>query len=289
MSIRGEVNKVKSDFEKGIRRMAQKGQVDSQGSVWGTQKITGYVCNVHGFDDEDESLRGTVDVQDWEHEAGEDKIEGAGWHGGVLVSAIQENKSGVYVMPSLYSDVVIVQNPFTLEEYVIKCSHVDEIQMQSHKTIKVGVVETQDFDEDDDNCPDIDDLEETGNASITEYDKEKIVHTVKTKDGQVIITQTADTVNINAKDSVITIKADGSIDIKAKTANVTVDNGATMKCKTLDITADTSANITSQATEIKEGTFTRKGVANVDGTGGFCGIPVCPFTGAVHVGSVITA
>lgn len=289
MSLRGEVYKIKTDFANGIQNVARKGMIDSEGSTWGTQKITGYVCGVHGLDDPDESLRGTVDVQDWNYEIGEDKIEGAGWHGGVLCTAIQNNKTGVYIMPSLYSDVVIVQDPASLAEYVLMCSHVDVIRLQSRQTIKVGVVETKDFNEDDDNSPDMDDLEETGNASVTEYDKEKIVHTVKTKDGEVVITQTADTVIVNAKDSVITIKTDGSIDVKAKTANVTVENGATMKCKTLDVTADTSANLTSQTTEVKEGSFIRKGTCAPDGNGGFCGIPVCPFTGAVHIGTTIVA
>lgn len=289
MSLRGNLNKVRTDFAKSVRNTARNGMVDSKGSAWGTQKIVGYVCNVHGQDDENEELRGTVDVQEWDYEIGEDKLEGAGWHEGVKVSAIQNNKSGVFLMPSLYSDVVIVQDPFSLEEYVLMCSHVDVIQMQSHQSIKLGVVETKEFDEDDDDSPDYDELEETGNASTTEYDKDKVVQIVKTKDGEVVITQNATSVEVNAKDSVVIINTDGSITVQSKSVDIKADDSVTIKTKNVDVKADSSASITSQTTEVKEGQFIRKGTSNVDGAGGFCGIPVCPFTGAVHTGSIITA
>lgn len=272
MSLRGQVYKVRDDFARGVRNMAQRGMVDSQGSAWGTQKVSGYVCNVHGLDDEDENLRGTVDVQEWNYDD-EDRVDGAGWHEGVRCSAIQNNKSGVYIMPSLYSDVIIVQDPASFEEYVLMYSHVDIIHLQSHQSIKVGVTETEEYKEDDDDSPDYDALEETGNASETVYDKEKIVQVVRTKDDEVTITQNVNGVSINAKDSVVTINSDGSISVQAKTVDIKADDGYT---------------ITSNKTEIKQGQLIRKGTANTDGQGGFCGIPVCPFTGAVHTGSTIT-
>lgn len=287
MSLRGQLNKVKGDVAKGIKNAAQRGMIDSRGSAWGTQKTIGYVCRVHGLDDEDKNLRGTVDVQEYDYEQGEDKYEGVGWHGGVLTSAIQNNKNGVYLMPSLYSDVVIVQDPFSLEEYVLMCSHVDVIQLQSRTSVKIGVVETEDFDEEDDSCPDVDDLEKTGNAAVTEYDKDKIVHIVKTKDGEVVITQNVDLVKINAKDSVVTVNADGSVSVQSKKVCVTADESIAIKSNSIDLTGDSNVNVTSQTTEIKDGSFVRKGTCAPDGSGGFCGIPVCPFTGAVHVGTTI--
>lgn len=250
MSLRGQLNKVNKNFYKAVRGASMKGYVDAQGGTYGTRKIFGYVCNVHGADDENEELRGTVDVQEYEYEAGEDKYEGAGHHQGVYCSAIQNNSSGCYIMPTMYSDVVIVQDPTTLDEFVLMCSHVDVIQMQSHESVKVGVVETEAFQEDDENAPDYDELAETGNSATTNYDKEKIVQTVKTSKGNITITHTASQLKITTEK--VTIAIDGS-------------------------------NI-----EITGGIVTKKGVANTDGLGAFCGIPVCPFSGAVHTGSTIT-
>ena len=73
-----------------------------------------------------------------------------------------------------------------------------------------------------------------------------------------VVTQTAEGMEIKAKDSTITVTADGKVTITAKEV------------------------------EFKGGSLIRKGKANLDGQGGFCGIPVCPFTGAVHTGSTIT-
>lgn len=283
MSLRGQINKVNNDFNNAVRNSAMRGSMDAQGGIYGTRKIVGYVCNVHKLDDENEELRGTVDVQEFEYEQGEDKIEGAGHHQGVFCSAIQNNKSGIYVMPTMYSDVVITQDPVTMEEYVLMCSHVDIIQMQSHDWVRVGVVETEEFNEsenDDDSAPDYDELEETGNSAISEYNKEHIVHTVKTKDDEIIITQTAKKIEIKAKDSTITIEADGRVVLSAKEVELTGDTSLK--------TSSPQTTINGNQVKVTGASFIRKGVANTDGQGGFCGIPVCPFTGAVHVGSMIT-
>lgn len=269
MSLTGQINNIQGDFAKAVRNAAMKGSIDSRGGIYGTRKIVGYVCNVHGLDDENEALRGTVDVQEYEYEQGEDKYEGAGHHQGVFCSAIQNNKSGLYFMPMMYSDVVIVQDPVTMEEYVLMCSHVDAIQLQSHQFVKIGVVETEEFKEsdgDDDTASEFDELPETENAAYTNYDKEKIVHIVKTKDGNVTITQTATEISVKTKDTTISVNAEGKVTMSAK-----------------DVTIDGSK------VEITGNSFIRKGTANVDGQGGFCGIPVCPFTGAVHTGSTIVS
>lgn len=283
MSLRGEINKVNGNFVNAIRNAAMKGNMDSRGGIYGTRKIVGYVCNVHSFDDEEEDLRGTVDVQEYEYEPGEDKYEGAGHHKGVLCSAIQNNKSGYYIMPTMYSDVIIVQDPVTLEEYVLMCSHVDVIQLQSHKSIKIGVVETEEFQEsdgEDDGTPDYDELVETGNAACTNYDKDQIVHSVETKDGKLTITHTADGVKIEAKDTSIAIGADGKVTLTAKEISVSTDTSIK--------TTSPNTTIDGKQVEVTGSSFVRKGTANVDGQGGFCGIPVCPFSGAVHTGSTIT-
>lgn len=258
MSLRGKINNISGDFFSAVKGAASHGSVDPQGAVHGTRKIMGYVCKVHPLNDKADALRGTVDVQEFGYEQGEDKLDGAGYHKGVLCSAIQSNKNGAYMMPALYSDVMIVQDPISLDEYVVMCSHVDVIQMQSRSGVKIGVVETEAFDENDDDAPDMDDLKETGNAAYTEYSKSRIIHAIRTKDGNVVVAQSTNGFTISAKDSKVTIANDGSITISAKKV------------------------------ELVGGSLIHKGKANLDGQGGFCGIPVCPFTGAVHTGSTIT-
>lgn len=282
MSLKGQINKVNGDFFSAVRNASLKGNVDSEGGMYGTRKIIGYVCKVHSLDDENEDLRGTVDVQEFGYEPGEDKFEGVGYHEGVKISAIQPNKNGVYLMPSMYSDVVIVQDPISFEEYVLMYSHVDIIQMQSHIKVKIGVAETETFkeSEDDDDSPDVDDLKETGNATCTEYSKNNIIHTVKTKDGEVVVSQAANKFTITAKDSVVTVSTDGKVSISAKDIEIT--SSSSIKTSSPKTTLD------GNSVEVTGSSFIRKGKANLDGNGGFCGIPVCPFTGAIHTGSTIT-
>lgn len=282
MSLQGNMNKVVPEFLRAMRNNALKGRVDNLGRAYGTKKVSGYVCRQHGFDDEDESLRGTVDVQEFGYDPDDedDYISGAGYHVGVFCSAINENKDGVWLMPSMYSEVVIVQDPATMMEYVLMCSHVDEAQLKVHKSIRLGVTETEEFKEGEDG-EDFNELPETGNATSTDYDKDQILDTVKTKGGEVTVRKTVEGVEISAKDSVVTVRSDGSVDIKCKRVTVSADDS-------IDVKSD-AIGVTGQTTEIKEGSLVRKGTCAPDGEGGFCGIPVCPFTGAVHVGSTITA
>ena len=280
MSLRGELNKVNVDFFSAVKNASMKGNVDSEGGVHGTRKIVGYVCKVHPLDDENEQLRGTVDVQEFGYEPGEDKYEGVGYHEGVLCSAIQSNQNGVSLMPSLYSDVVIAQDPISFDEYVMMYSHVDLIRLQSHTDVVVGVAETEAFDEENEDSPDMDDLKETGNSAFSRYTKDYIIHSVKTKDGEVAITHTANGVDITAKDTTISITANGSVSVSAK--NVEIKGASTIK------TSSPATTLDGDKVEVTGSSFIRKGKSNIDGQGGFCGIPVCPFTGAVHTGSTIS-
>lgn len=97
----------------------------------------------------------------------------------------------------------------------------------------------------------------------TEY-KDSEVPEMKTKitidsDGNIDI-QSTGTVSVNSGDS-INIKSEGDININGGGNNVTISN-ATLK--------------------------TKGGTATATGEGGFCGIPICPFTGAPHVTTDIT-
>ena len=279
MSLRGQLNNISGDFFTALKGAALKGNIDPQGGLYGTRKIVGYVCNVHPIDDDTDELSGTVDVQEYESNPEEYNYEGVGLHKGVLCSAIQNNKSGIYLMPTKYSDVVIVQDPTSLEEYVLMYSHVDVMQLQSHSSVSIGVTETEPFNETDEDAPDYDELAETGNASKSTYDKEQIVHSVKSTKGELTITQTADKVTINAKNSTITIDTEGKVKIEASDVNISSRNNLSTTCP--------NTTIDGSQVEVTGASFVRKGIANVDGQGGFCGIPVCPFTGAIHTGSTI--
>lgn len=74
----------------------------------------------------------------------------------------------------------------------------------------------------------------------------------------------------------ITIKmeSDAKIDIQGS-ADIKVGTKATVNCPDVQITGGKL-------------TTTNGGVCSPNGMGGFCGIPVCPVTGASHVGNSIT-
>lgn len=158
-----------------IRKIALHGLVDpSTNAVHGTGRTAGFVKKIHT--DENDELFGTVDVQEYSSIAqnanGEDvKI---GYHEGVLISALQDNSKGMVVIPKLYSDVVIAEDPVSHVEYVAMFSHVDVIQLDSHDTVTIGVTEREEFDESDEESPDIDELAETGVFTKTTYKKNSI-------------------------------------------------------------------------------------------------------------------
>lgn len=157
-----------------IRKIAFKGIVDRQtGALKGTSKVTGYVAKIHT--DEEDELFGTVDVQEyqsWDANGAEDM--GIGYHEGVLLTAIQRDTNGYIIIPKLYSEVLVTKDPATGNEFVTMFSHVDLIQLDSHEKIVVGVREREEFKPDDEEAPDIHELELTGIQSTTEYAKDVV-------------------------------------------------------------------------------------------------------------------
>ena len=98
-------------FRDVIQAVAQSGIKDHNGNLCGTGRIVGYVCNIHDENDPDEELRGTIDVQEYNCDSEDFNGQAVGYHEGVQISAVQDNKSGLLIVPQLYSDVVIVQDP----------------------------------------------------------------------------------------------------------------------------------------------------------------------------------
>lgn len=153
-----------------IRQIAFHRIVNGNSVVRNTEKKLGYVVKVH-TDPEDELL-GTVDVQEYladesQRLAVQDGTP-IGLHQGVYLSALMNNPNGMFVIPFLYSDVVITIDPETLKEYVIQYSHADTIQFDAHQKVVVGVTETEALEETEDG-PDFDELEKTGKHAHTVY------------------------------------------------------------------------------------------------------------------------
>lgn len=308
MSLKGEINKVSGDVFRSINQIAKNGMTGMDGAVRGTKKIYGYVCAIH----EEGDLAGTIDVQEFNYEPDEYPIMGTGHHEGVLLSAIQDNSNGVLIVPMLYSEVVIVQNPTDGQEYVIMYSHAKRIQMLAHSlegeddgVIEIGVTETEKLVETDDGLDkDYYELEPTKNKTNTKYtcttitdqiispdDEEgfkeektvehKIITIGDTKitiDGENVMIETSGKVSFQVGGTTIT-EEDGSVNIKTDKAKIETSS---CEIKGSDVKVDgTSVTITG-------GTLKTKGVSATDLNGPFNAIKVCPFSGAPHCGSSVS-
>lgn len=211
------------------------------GAVNGTGKITGYVAAINT----EGELAGTINVQEYVNLAVGDSEEAPmGFHEGVLLSAIQDNSKGYVIVPKLYSEVILSQDPETGAEYVSMFSHVDMIQLDSHETVVVEVKERKDFDESDEEGPDVHELEETGIMSKTTYLKDSItseVHndkdshastmtltgekfTAKIDDEETELEMSKEQVHIKRDKAESTIKSDKIVD-KVGSSSVTIEDG----------------------------------------------------------------
>ena len=180
-----------------IQAIARQGLINPQTNApyKGGGFVSGYVAKIH--DDESDELYGTIDVKEWNALVGdENDITLEGYHEGVRLNAIQNSNKGVVLIPKMYSDVVIGQDPAGAE-YVTMYSHVDVIQLDSHDTITIGVQEREEYKEKDENAPDIDELPMTGVRTMTTYTKDKILTEVVDEKGKKNVTQTVDAENID--------------------------------------------------------------------------------------------
>lgn len=145
------------------------------GGVGTARLIHGYVAKINN--EEDEYL-GTIDVGEFPDEtASPEPII----HKGVLLSGLQDNSGGFLIIPTLFSDVTIVTDAATKYAYVVNFSHADFIQILSHTESVIGVTETEELDAENNDSPDYDQLEKTGNESFTRYTAEAIHTLVKNK------------------------------------------------------------------------------------------------------------
>lgn len=104
------------------------------------------------------------------------------------------------------------------------------------------------------------------------------------------ISITPDTITIGVFDKDSAYKDDETPKMKTKVVIDSDGNVSVESAGKIDIKADDNISVDGGGNNItiSNATFkTNGGVSNADGQGGFCGIPICPFTGAPHVSSTI--
>lgn len=148
--------------------------------------IHGYVAKVHNdpSDEEFEDYAGTIDVSEFAEETASSE---AITHKGVLLAGAKDNSGGFLIIPTLFSDVTIVSDAATRYMYVLNFSHADVVQVNSHTEVNIGVTETEKLNPDDNEGPDYDELEKTGNVSFTKYLADIIETVSRSKSGKEII------------------------------------------------------------------------------------------------------
>ena len=281
MALRGKMLGMGSEFRDAIQAVAKSGMSSHRGGVQGTDRILGYVCAIHDIDDEDDELRGTIDVQEYDCDSENVNGQPIGFHEGVFLNAIQNNKSGYYIIPQLYSDVVIQQDPSSHEEYVVMYSHVSVFNLQVHDEIIHTVTEYEDFNESDDGLEkDYDELEEMGKKSTIVQTADGFEETITDSDDNELKTvKTAQQKVITVGDTTITIDGD-KVTIETK-------NGVNIKSDNANIEGD-NVTVKGSSVKITGGTLEVKGTSNTDGLGPFNIIKACPFSGALHGGSQVS-
>ncbi|GAB6121410.1 hypothetical protein [Dysgonomonas termitidis] len=153
------------------------------GGVGTARMIHGYVAKVHDdeSDDEFEEYAGTIDVGEFPDETAS---SGPFIHKGVLLSGLKDNSGGFLIVPTLFSDVTIISDAATKYSYVLNFSHADFIQLSSHTEVIIGIAETEELDLEDNDSPDYDELEKTGNEAYTTYLKSSVVTKVIDREGK---------------------------------------------------------------------------------------------------------
>ena len=104
--------------------------------------------------------------------------------------------------------------------------------------------------------------------------------------------------NITPDYITIEIVAEGNVDVKITgNATITIEGNKEVKVSgnetvtvegNQDIKVSGNCTIDSPKVQITGGQLTVNGTAAPNGQGAFCGIPVCPFSGAPHIGNMIS-
>jgi hypothetical protein len=198
------------------------------GGVGTARMIHGYVSKIHddSGDEEFEEYGGTIDVSEFPEEtASSEPIV----HKGVLLAGAKDNSGGFLIIPTLFSDVTIVSDAATRYMYVLNFSHADVIQLNAHTEATIGVTETEEMNPDDNEGPDYDELEKTGNESFTKYLAELIETVSRNKDGkEIIIKITPESIEQTVDKSTVSQTADKIIQDVAGTTITIADKKITL-------------------------------------------------------------
>lgn len=191
-----------------IQKISRHGVINPRtNTTYSGGNISGFVAKIHN--DPSDELFGTIDVKEWNALTGDEKdITKEGYHEGVYLSAIQDSSNGSVIIPKLYSDVIISQDPQRRIEFVVMYSHVDVIRLDAYEEVVVGVTEREEFKEDE-NSPDIDELQPTGIKAVTTYKKDAISSEVVDEKGAKVVRCIIDL------DSLSYNIADGQVEHKA--------------------------------------------------------------------------
>lgn len=318
MSLQGEINKYSGEIKRAINQIARQGMSGPNGTPMGTEKIIGYVCAINTEGD----LIGTVDVQEYNNNDDDLTFPGAGHHKGVLLSAIQNNQEGYLIVPQLFSEVVIVKNPYDGQEYVIMYSHAKKMQFLTHSTktdddgeIQIGVTEVEDFVETDDGLDkDFNELEPTKNKTLTKYTSKNIYTQITSPDdeegfqeettfedrmitvgdtkisfdGECFSIITKKAISFKVGENTTIEQVDGKVTITVGDTKITEDQGS-VSIETKNCTVKgTQIEVNGTQVKITGGQLTVQGQSGVDMNGPFNPIKACPFSGAPHCGSIVT-
>jgi hypothetical protein len=102
------------------------------------------------------------------------------------------------------------------------------------------------------------------------------------------ITITGANITVNVEDGNCEVNADkcnvSASDCTVKADKINLEGVTKIEGDTIDVKGVTTID---GNTTIKGGTLQANGTAAPTGSGPFCGIPVCPFTGAPHVGNIV--
>lgn len=198
------------------------------GGIGTARMIHGYVSKIHDDpgDEEFEEYGGTIDVSEFAEEtAGSESIT----HKGVLLSGVKDNSGGFLIIPTLFSDVTIISDAGTKYMYVLNFSHADIIQLNAHAQITIGVTETEELNPDDNEGPDYDELEKTGNESFTKYLAELIETVSRNKDGkEIIIKITPESIEHTVDQSVVSQTTDKILQKVGSTSIIIADKKITL-------------------------------------------------------------
>lgn len=186
--------------------------------------IHGYVAKIHNdpADKEWEEYAGTIDVREFPDEtAATEPVT----HKGVLLAGLKDNSGGFLIIPTLFSDVTIVTDAATRYAYVLNYSHADIIQLQAHTETSIGVTQTEELDSGDNDSPDYDELEPTGNATSTRYTAGQVVTTAKNDKGkEASVTVTPESIGQKVDKAELNQSGD-RLEAKVGSTAVTVSDG----------------------------------------------------------------